>query len=324
MDWFLIDSQLQIPLALKVNRYAEYYFSDNLIEETGSPEGTVLAVRRVQKKNKIDGFFTVVGCFHCDDVLDEASARRVDGGNTLGRASIRSDDAFNLPHRVLVDLNSYATAAQKKGRKYFVKLTEYPPTPQPQRRQRPPSPQCPHTAGSDIQQSTKRRHTNTADSKTTLRTPMLPTPKTNRQLADELKVTIQSDLEQQRRIERDIKSMVNRIKSIKSIEQKVLRADALQCKIQADLEELARLDRHNYQIDGGESTIEVIYHLDEAKPEGLIWLRIEVSCSCQNWREGCFMVLAMLLQKHNLHQLHNQFKSYRPQQLKPKKKSDQD
>ncbi len=253
--------------------YAEYYFSDNLIEETGSPEGTVLAVRRVQKQNKTDGFFTVVGCFHCDDVLDEASARRVDGGNTLGRASIRSDDAFNLPHRVLVDLNSYATAAQKKGRKYFVKLTEYPPTPQPQRRQRPPSPQRPHTAGSDIQQSTKRRRPNTADSQTTLRTSMPPTPKTNRQLADELKVTIQSDLEQQRRIERDIKSMVNRIKSIKSIEQKVLRADALQCKIQADLEELARLDRHNYhyQIDGGESTIEVIYHLDEAKPEGLIW-----------------------------------------------------
>ena len=120
--------------------YAEYYFSDDLLEETASPEGTILAVRRIQKQNKMDGLFTVVGCFHHDNVLDEASARRVDRGNTLGRTSIRSDDAFNLLPRVSAHLKSYATAAHKKGRKYFVRLSEYPPTPQPKRRQRPPSP----------------------------------------------------------------------------------------------------------------------------------------------------------------------------------------
>ena len=140
--------------------YAEYYFNADLLQETGSPEGTILAIRRIQKQKKLEGYFTVVGCFHSHNVLDEASARRIDGGNTLGRASVRSDDAFRLPPRVAADLKSYANAAHKKGRKYFVKASEYPPTPQPKNRQRPPSSQRPNSAGSS-NQSTKRRRPNT-------------------------------------------------------------------------------------------------------------------------------------------------------------------
>ena len=34
--------------------YAEYYFNADLLQETGSPEGTILAVRRIQKQ-KMDG-----------------------------------------------------------------------------------------------------------------------------------------------------------------------------------------------------------------------------------------------------------------------------
>ena len=41
--------------------YAEYYFNANLLEETGSPEGTILAIRRIQKQKKLEVYFTVVG-----------------------------------------------------------------------------------------------------------------------------------------------------------------------------------------------------------------------------------------------------------------------
>eukprot|EP00956_Cyclotella_meneghiniana_P039842 scaffold180909_cov53-Cyclotella_meneghiniana.AAC.2 len=116
-------------LALRANRH---------MRKTGLPEGTILAIRRIEKQKKTDGLFTVVGRFHRDSILDETSARRVDAGNTLGRASIQSDDAYRLPPRVAADLKSYANAAHKKGRKYFVKESEYPPTPQLKNRQRPP------------------------------------------------------------------------------------------------------------------------------------------------------------------------------------------
>eukprot|EP00956_Cyclotella_meneghiniana_P026149 scaffold55872_cov78-Cyclotella_meneghiniana.AAC.1 len=80
-----------------------------------------------------------------------------------------------------------------------------------------------------------------------------------------LGATVQADLEQQKRLERDIKSAVNHIKSLKSLEQKVLRADDLHRKIQSDLAELERLDRQNYIVDDGESTVDLQYFLDEAK-----------------------------------------------------------
>ena len=61
-------------------------------------------------------------------------------------------------------------------------------------------------------------------------------------------MTIQADLEKQKRLEWDIKSTVNRIKSLKSLERKVLRADDLHRKIQSDLADLERLDRQNYSV----------------------------------------------------------------------------
>ena len=251
------------------DRYAEYYFNTNLLEETGSPEGTILAIRRIQKRNKKDGFFTVVGCFHCDNVLSEETARRLDGGDTFGRASIRADDAFNLPSRITRDLKSYADAAQKKGRKYFKKASEYTPTPQQRtRRQRPPSSQRPRSAGSAVH-VTKKRRPNTADSAASnLATPTPLTPtlhKTNKELAVDLKASLQADIDEQHNLERQIKAAIKKIKGLKSLEKKILRADDLQRKIQSDLDELTRLDRQQYCIDDVEDAYEMQYYLDEQK-----------------------------------------------------------
>lgn len=81
--------------------YAEYHFSDQLIEELSSPEGTILAVRRIRHQDATSGYFTVVGCYHIDHVPDEKSARLVDSGqNNLGRTSVRSEEPFNLPLRI--------------------------------------------------------------------------------------------------------------------------------------------------------------------------------------------------------------------------------
>jgi hypothetical protein len=48
---------------------AEYHFSDQLIDELSSPEGTNLAVRWVHHQDATSpGYFTVVGCFHINQV----------------------------------------------------------------------------------------------------------------------------------------------------------------------------------------------------------------------------------------------------------------
>jgi hypothetical protein len=87
--------------------YAEYHFSDKVIEELSSPEGTILALRRVRHQDATSGYFTVVvvGCYHIDHLPDEQSACLVDSGqNNLGRASVRAEEPFNLPLRISSNL----------------------------------------------------------------------------------------------------------------------------------------------------------------------------------------------------------------------------
>jgi hypothetical protein len=137
----LVLNKYTISSAFKLtgqSRYAEYVFPDVFCGEIGCQPGTILAVRRVQKQDKTEGFFKVVGCFHRDNVPDEESARRIGGGNTLGRASLRNDAAFALPPHVQTDLKTYAANAEKKKRKYFVRPSDYPPTPQPAQQVTPP------------------------------------------------------------------------------------------------------------------------------------------------------------------------------------------
>jgi hypothetical protein len=110
--------------------YAEYLFSDQLKEALKSPKDYIFVVRRIQRADKTAGYFTAVGYFDKkSDKLSEEKARAVDTSNSLGRISIRSDDeAFNLPSRIKTDLLAYA---KKKDKRYFIALSDRPPTPLP-------------------------------------------------------------------------------------------------------------------------------------------------------------------------------------------------
>jgi hypothetical protein len=138
-------------------------------------------------------------------------------------------------------------------------------TPGKQRR-RPRTPsssvQRPNSAGSQSQ-SAKRGRPNTAESLQTPR-PLTPTPpKTTKETIADLRAEIEADLVEQERLEKSIKTSVQKIRQLRQLEKKVLRADALQKKIQENVKEMSRLDRKPYDIKDGSSVTQMQYYLNE-------------------------------------------------------------
>jgi hypothetical protein len=84
-----------------------------------------------------------------------------------------------------------------------------------------------------------------------LETPSPLPPKTNKELALELKASIEADLAEQSWLEHQITKQVARIKGLKALEAKVLEADEVQRRIQSNLKELELLDRKEYEVENG-------------------------------------------------------------------------
>jgi hypothetical protein len=67
----------------------------------------------------------------------------------------------------------------------------------------------------------------------------------------------------QQRLEKQIKTSVQKIRQLRQLENRVLRANALQKKIQANVKEISRLDRKRYDIKDGPSVTQMQYYLNE-------------------------------------------------------------
>lgn len=173
--------------------YCEYNIYEKLNDVLDCSEGTILAVRRVQRADPTKGYLTAVGCFDCRDVVPtDDTIRQLDRSQST--ASARHIASIELPERILTDLKSYAT---QSGRQYFVDPKDYKSTPAKNaKRQRTPNNARPGTGSSSSSSAKKRGRPGSANQQI-LQTPRPPTPKTNREIAAELKTLLDVDLKKQ-------------------------------------------------------------------------------------------------------------------------------
>ena len=238
--------------------YAEFDIYSTLNDVLNCPEGTILAVRRVHRADSSKGYLTVVGCFDRNSVPGEEVARQLDRGNTT--ASARHVESIQLPQRVQSALESYI---KTKGKSYFVGEGDVMPTPakKPKRRR---TPGRPGTANSSSSSAKKRGRPGSANQQILL-TPRPPTPKTNREIAADLKSLLDVDVKRQKRLELAIAKDVKKIKGLVALEKKVLAANELNRKIQSNLAELNRLDKsQSYHVANALPSTRLHYYVDES------------------------------------------------------------